>query len=316
MNTDITVNDPEKKGGKFLIPKRVTIETIFGCNANCVMCPSNRPTKRKKGVMPVAMFNNIIDSLIPYRDHFEMMDLYCLGEPLLDPHIFDRIRYVKAKGFRNVAISTNADLLDVNKQKLLLESGIDSVLFSIDGVKKTTHESIRSGVDFDRVVENCQHIIKMRDEGNYPARFVIRFIRQDINRDEWQAYQQFWGSKISRNKRDFITAYDVHSWGGEVSSKKDVLRDRHISDALEKQSCNVLFDILYILSDGSVPLCNKDWLHPIYNFGNVKDQPALQIFNCKRFNQIREIHLAGNKNQLDICRECTVMYSLVTKEIV
>lgn len=312
----MTANDSVGKERKFLIPKRVTIETIFGCNAKCVMCPINRPTRRKKGVMPVDMFNNIIDSLIPHREHFEMMDLYCLGEPLLDPHIFDRIRYVKARGFRNVAISTNSDLLDVKKQRLLLDSGIDTVLFSIDGVEKKTHESIRPGVIFERVVENCQGIIKMRDAGNYETRFVIRFIRQDVNRSEWEAYKQFWGDKISRKKRDFITSYDVHSWGGQVSSKDDVLRHGRRNALLEKHPCDVIFDILYVLSDGSVPLCHEDWLHPTYNFGNVKTRPALQIFNSEKFNRIREIHLAGDKNKLDICHECTVCYSLAKKEIV
>ncbi len=66
-----------------LIPKRVTIETIFGCNAKCLMCPINSPTKRKKGIMPIGMFEDIIGSLTPYNDHFEMMDLFGLGEPKL-----------------------------------------------------------------------------------------------------------------------------------------------------------------------------------------------------------------------------------------
>ena len=70
--------------------------------------------------MPEKMFENIIDSLEPYKQKIEKVDLFGLGEPLLDKFIFDRIKYVKKRGFRNVAISTNADLLDENKQDLLL----------------------------------------------------------------------------------------------------------------------------------------------------------------------------------------------------
>jgi len=131
---------------KLLIPKRLTIETVFGCNASCTMCVIDLPTKRKKGIMPLEMSKYILDELASHKNQIEMLDLFSLGEPLLDPYIFQRIKYAKEKGFRNIAISTNADLLDKEKQKKLLETGIDTVLFSIDGVKKETHENIRRGV--------------------------------------------------------------------------------------------------------------------------------------------------------------------------
>jgi len=315
INTSESVST---KNANLLIPKRVTIETIFGCNAKCVMCPIDYPTKRKKGIMPLGMFENIIDTLTPYRKQVEMMDLFGLGEPLLDPHIFKRIGYIKEKGFDNTSlgISTNADLLSLKKQQLLLASGIDNIIFSIDGVKKETHESIRRGVKFERVLGNCLSIIKMRDEGNYKARFVIRFIRQDVNRKEWGAFKQFWQAKISKERGDFITAYDAHSWGGEVSTKDSVLGTNRRIESVEKQPCNIIFDILYVLCDGAVPLCHEDWLNTAYAFGNVAETLPVEIFNCDAFNKIREIHQAGDKNKINMCRECTNLYSEITKESV
>lgn len=206
-----------------LLPKRVTIETVFGCNAKCMMCPIDIPTSRKKGIMPFAMFTDLIDSLVPYKNNFEMMDIYGLGEPLLDPYIFERIRYVKGKGFHKVAISTNAQLLNEDKQRELLESNIDTVLFSIDGVEKKTHERIRRGTDFERVINNVLGIIEKRNVGNYRTRFVIRFIRQDANRLEWDAFKAFWPKHVSKDRGDFITTFDVHSWAGLVTSKESVL---------------------------------------------------------------------------------------------
>ena len=121
-----------------MIPKVLQIETIFGCNANCVMCPINAPTKRKKGVMDIAMSKYILDELSPYVDEIEQLNFFFLGEPLLDPFIYERIKYAKKKGFRNIGISTNADLLDRPRQIKLLESKIDTIIFSIDGIKKET----------------------------------------------------------------------------------------------------------------------------------------------------------------------------------
>lgn len=311
----MAVNFKEKRQ-KLLIPKRVTIETVFGCNARCIMCPIDLPTKRKKGIMPVDMFEYIIDSLVSYKDHIEMMDLYCLGEPLLDPYIIKRIKYVKGKGFRSLGISTNADLLSYDKQKQLLESGIDTIIFSIDGVKKETHEKIRRGINFDQVMENCLSIIRMRNDQNYKTRFVIRFIRQDANRHEWEAFKQFWLNNISKERNDFITVFDIHSWGGEVFTKERILKDKGRINSIEKKACPITFNILYILSDGTVPLCNEDWHNATYSFGNVSESSPIEIFNCDEFNEIRKIHQSGNKCKINICSECTVNYSIANKEIV
>ena len=305
----------EVKSRKLLIPKRVTIETIYGCNARCGMCPIQLPSKRKKGVMPLDMFKGIVDSLVPYKEHFSMMDLYGLGEPLLDTYIFDRVKYVKEKGFCNVGFSTNADLLDCKKQKLVLESGIDTVIFSIDGIKKETHEGIRVGVNFERVVENCRSLIKMRNEGDYNTRFIVRFIRQDANRDEWGEFKKIWSNNISKQRNDFITAYDVHSWS-EAITKDKVMKTIAKDPAIEKRPCCMIFDILYILSDGRVTICSEDWYNANYCFGNAGNGSPIDIFNCDDFNKIREIHLAGKKNTLDICRECTVLYSMISKEVI
>src|SRR5262245_48270181 len=112
-----------------LIPSRVQFETFYGCNARCTMCAISKPATRPIGEMTMEMFRSIVDSLTPYKDHFEKVDLFALGEPLLDRHLFERIAYLKEKGFKGLAISTNAHLLYPDKQRQLLESGIDTIIF-------------------------------------------------------------------------------------------------------------------------------------------------------------------------------------------
>lgn len=291
-----------------LIPKRVTIETVFGCNANCIMCVINHSTERKKGIMPWELFTFIIEDLVNYKNKIEKLDLFGLGEPLLDPLIFQRIKYVKDKGFQNISISTNADLLNKEKQKSLLETGIDTILFSIDGTKKQTHESIRRGVAFERVVENCKSIINLRDNGNYRTKFIIRFIIQDINKNELEDFKNFWKNILSKEKNDMIITYDMHSWGGQVLKKEDILKGNS-NPEIDKKPCHHFTDILYILADGTVPICHEDALCAKYNFGNVKDSSPISVFNSAKRKEFLNLHNAGKKTELDLCRECTILYS-------
>ncbi len=293
----------------FLIPKRLQIETIFGCNAKCIMCAVSLPATRLKGIMSIELFKHIIDFMKPYNEQIEKVDLFGLGEPLLDPHIIERIRYAKEKGFQNLAISTNADLLDVHKQNALLETGIETVIFSIDGVNKETHENIRRGVVFERVIENCESIIRMRNEHNYKTRFVIRFIRQNSNKTEWEQFLAYWNPKISPGRNDLLIAYDVNTMGGEVISKQELLGDGPLDESIEALPCHQVFDRLIILNNGIVPLCCEDTPHAKYMMGDVKETLPIDIFNGTNFQRMRRLHTDHKKTTLTICRECTLLYS-------
>lgn len=296
-----------------LIPKRVTIETVFGCNAKCPMCVIDNPTARVKQVMPLDTFKRIVDSLMPYREQIEMFDLFALGEPLLDRHIFERVRYVRERGFRRLAFSTNAHLLVPAKQQALLDSGIDTVIFSLDGIRAATHEAIRPRVGFRRVVRNILSVVRMRDEGDHPTRFIVRFIRQQRNVAEWPRYKAFWEARLSPERGDFVTAYDMHTWAGGVASKASVLSGA-IDEEIERMPCHHAFDNMHILADGSMPLCAEDILEARYGIGNVIGRDPIDVFNGPRFREIRKLHISGRKNDLASCRECTLLYSEARKE--
>lgn len=301
-----------------LIPRRVTIETIFDCNFRCEMCPwadieKNQATGRKEGPMDHELFMHIIDSLVPYREHIEMMDLFGLGEPLMDRMICQRIRYAKDKGFKNLAFATNAALLTPRVQAELLDTGIETIIFSIDGATKETYEKIRIRGNFDKVVANCFGMIKRRNEGNYKTRFIVRFVRQNDNRNEWPLFQEFWSREFSASKRDLIGRYDVHTWGGATGDKDKTLmagRDKSI----ERASCYLIFEVLNILANGTVPLCHEDWHKARYDMGNVSNADPIDVFNAVKYKKIRDLHDAGNKNKLPMCAACTVLYSDATKE--
>jgi sulfatase maturation enzyme AslB (radical SAM superfamily) len=298
------------------IPKRVSIETIYGCNASCIMCPIDIESARKKGVMPIETSQYVFEELAPYVHEIEKLDLFGLGEPLLDPHLMTRIRHAKSLGFRSIAISTNAELLTSAKQEGLLESGIDTVIFSIDGIQAETHESIRRKLHFKKVLENCESMIRRRDLGNHPTRFVLRFIRQTANLSEWPGFVDYWSNRLSAERNDLIIGYDAHSWSGAVTSKEAHLQDVARDPYLEALSCWHVFDHLVVLADGTVPLCSEDWHMAKVNFGNVNRTSPVEIFNSSKFDRIRALHAAGTKTRIQLCSECTIHYSGRTKTVI
>jgi len=293
-----------------LIPSIIQIEPVFGCNASCIMCVIDLPTVRKKMAMPPELFRKIVDDIAPYRDRITQIDLFGLGEPLIDRHIFERIRYLKSNGLRGVGISTNADLLDEEKQELLLESGIDTVILSIESTKKEVHERIRVNTVFERVVKNAESLIRKRDSGNHGTRFVFRFISQKMNKGNWNEYKAYWDARIDRQKGDLINSYNAHNWVGEAPVKVG-----RRTDDMEKLECYQVFDRAFILADGTLSMCSCDLHHPFVAIGNVADADVIDVYNNQRMKDIREIHVSGRKNTIDICRQCNMLYSREHKKV-
>ena len=67
--------------------------------------------------------------------------------------IFERIEYLKSKNVR-IQLFSNGSVLDDNKIDRIIESGLNDIRFSIDGVKKETYEKIRKGLNFEKTISN------------------------------------------------------------------------------------------------------------------------------------------------------------------
>ena len=74
------------------------------------------------------------------------------GEPLLHRRIFDMIALAKSAGCR-VGFTTNGTRLTHQAGERLLDLGLDVLAVSIAGAAKHSHEAIRVGSNFERLVE-------------------------------------------------------------------------------------------------------------------------------------------------------------------
>jgi MoaA/NifB/PqqE/SkfB family radical SAM enzyme len=286
---------------KLEIPIHLQIETVRGCNAKCVMCPLNYAEdvlKVKKGRMTEENFKKIIDKFLPYVSKIKFVSLIGIGEALLDKGLGKKIKYLKKCNFKNIAIATNAHLLNEEKQKELLESGIDTIICSVDGINKKTHESIRLNTNFEKVIRNIQSCIEKRDKGKYKTRFLIRMIRQQLNYQQWPKYVKYWEKYIDRKKRDDIIAFDVHNWGGTRVKEENI--DYTIP-------CPFILEKIFIHFNGNVSLCgcSADILNNII-LGNALTEDPIAIYNNKITRYHREMHKKGLRSYLFLCRGCNI----------
>ena len=77
------------------------------------------------------------------------------GEPLVDKELGTRIKAAKGLGLK-VSTFSNGSLLTEDKARMLIESGLDELKFSIDSHRPEVYEQIRKGLKFQNVLENVR----------------------------------------------------------------------------------------------------------------------------------------------------------------
>lgn len=302
-----------KKENEKVIPKHLQIETINGfCTARCIMCTIYKCT-RTPNKMTIEQFETIVRKFIPYIDHLEFLSVFGGGEPLLDPELPEKISIASELGFRGIGFATNCTELDEKMSVRLLESGLNTLICSIDGIDKETHEAIRRRTNFERVVENVKSFIKIRNSiGESGTRILVRFIRQKLNRDQWPQFHDEWMRCINPEKGDDVIRFDVHDCGGELEDFEEMdYGDGHVPGDLK---CSDITERFMVYSNGDVALCCAD-LNCSFGLGNVLTEDPIEIYNNATFSKYREFVKAGRIKELAPCDKCTIIRSHMTKSI-
>ncbi len=288
-------------------PKYVTIETVDGCNARCIMCPRGKENTKIFHYMDDETFDRIVEELKQYKDWIEMIVITGDGEPLLDKKLPDRIRKLKDIGIKYVHFSTNASLLTEEWVYRLYHSGVDDIRCSIDGFHKETYEAVRVGLNYDVVKENVLNFLRVRDELRWNIHVRIRMVGLDRNKEEQAEWMTYWKSKVwETDKVQIMPAEPWEDFGKDEREKYALI--------MQDTPCVALFSTIVIRADGSVQLCCLDTLWK-YHMGNVMDSTIVDIWRSEKFRNYRHLHVEGRRNEIAACRGCVTWNNEFKEEV-
>ena len=136
----------------------VQVEVTTRCEASCTYCPNTLFRSQWKGEhMSVRLFCQ----LVPYLRYTGLVYLQGWGEPLLNNDIFEMIAICKRRGNR-VGFSTNGMLLTEDIVRQLVDLRLDILGVSLAGTTAATHNRIRKGTNFDKVISNLERLLKIK----------------------------------------------------------------------------------------------------------------------------------------------------------
>lgn len=278
-------------------PIRMWVEPTNTCNLKCAMCPQSSGEKFKRGFMELALFKKIIDEA---KTFVYDMNLHHTGESLLHPDIVEMIRYAKQAGIYT-RLHTNATLLNEEKARGILESGLDFLSFSFDGFEKETYENIRRGANFEQTLNNILNFLRLKQSQGKQRPFtvfeVINFSGKPVGSPEELAFrQQFEGLPL-----DKFVLKAPHNWGGTYGADGQPLHPEKYC------ACTFPWYALVVFWNGNVSPCPQDFFNNLC-LGNAGEASLRDIWHGTPLVTLREKMKRKTYQDLHPCVTCDLLY--------
>lgn len=132
-------------------------ELTDACNLNCIHCGSSA-CPQNNTYLSAGAIKQVLDQVAAAFSPQSIMICLSGGEPLLHPHCFEIIEYAKRLGF-SCGITTNGTLIDYAVSTKIVNSCIDSVTFSLDGLADT-HDWFRNKAgSFAKTLQGIRNLL-------------------------------------------------------------------------------------------------------------------------------------------------------------
>jgi len=291
------------------LPLSLSIEPTTACNLGCPECPSGlkqftRPTGKLDLKLHEVMLEQVKKSVFYINYYFQ-------GEPFLHPDFLELIKAAKKRKIYT-ATSTNAHFIDQSKAEEIVQSGLDRLIISIDGLTQETYEQYRVHGELNKVLKGTEHLVSAKKKlGSKTPHLIFQFLAVKPNEHEIPEVFKL-GDEMGVDEVRIKTAqlYDYKNGNPLMPDNENYARYKKNADGTYRlkyktgDSCWRMWSSSVLTWDGQiVPCCfDKDAKHVLGTIG--QDISFRSIWNSKTYNSFRQAIL-NDRNGIDICKNCS-----------
>ena len=284
----------------------ISVENTSVCNSRCVFCP-NGSMQRNRQQMKLDVFKKAVDEAaqIGCTD----IDFFVtIGDPLLDPHLLERARYVKqVSRVSSMGFNTTLQWLHLFTLDEFFACGFTWISVSTTLSGPETYRDF-FGVDkYSQMLTNLTDLLKENKRRGSPIDVLIGIKptperRADIlNHPDFKLVQSLTAQDLADEVRreDFF----VCDWGGAVRLPS-YLRPLPLWPRAHRP-CYRLYEGLMLFSNGKVGACAcRDFeASSELILGSIQEDSLDKMWNGDKLKQIRSDWLTG-KSIPDVCQKC------------
>ncbi len=302
------------------LPKLVMIEPSSVCNLKCLMCATQQKTRDSR-FLSFLDFEKIIKQFPVIKEL-----VFCgIGEPLLNPELFEMVKLAKKRNIRFMNLITNGKLLTKENANKIIDSGVDRVQISVHSFSQDVFSKLRNDLpeNLENLKNNIKHLVSLKKGRNNPQ-IICTAVITKVNLDFLLDFIRE-AKKLGLDGVEFfqLTTYNDSLKYLNVSSESTVSFIREAKKLAKKINleigflngndygrCYQLWNFIMIHADGMISPCNGIFPFENTGLGNILSEPLERIWNSENYNSLRE---SLKNNQLKNCRYCEVGYSLEGK---
>lgn len=301
-----------KSGKVWAFPTHLQVEPTNICNLRCPLCHIVTDNK-SGGFLSLENFKKLIDEI---GDYLLFLHFWGWGEPFLNKDFFSMILYAKNKGIK-IITSTNGHFFEEEENiDRLIDSGLDTLVFAVDGIDKETYETYRKNGDFEKVLRGLQLLVRRRKERGVSLPLInLRMLVTRHNEHQVMQMREL-AEKIGV---DMLTLKTLCSFDNKTEGETLVPCNREYrrfeyddkgKPIRKKNSCKKMWNHPTVYLDGTVVPCDYYTGHE-FSLGNVfsaNGQGFRRVWFGKDFRQFRARFLKGERSGLR-CENCSMNFA-------
>jgi MoaA/NifB/PqqE/SkfB family radical SAM enzyme len=307
-------------------PRELYLETTNRCNLRCRTCPQFWGMDEEATDLTPEQVRRIL-AQFPTVDR---VVLHGIGEPLLNPDLFEIIRAVKERGAYTL-FNTNGLLLRGALLSKLVRSGLDELRVSIDSASPETYARVRGADGFGFIVANLRRLRAVKSELGLASPEVslwltgmktnvlelpalvnlaadvgvaevylqrLVFSGRGLALQEEALYRRAGEEEMQvvRQAQELAEALGISLRGSGEASSGSLLPPP--DGAGSYVACRRPWTLMYVTANGNVlPCCIAPFTGVPYEgivLGNIFEQSAEEIWNGQRYQDWRRGMLEGS----------------------
>ena len=290
-------------------PLSLYLEPTSLCNMRCEFCPTGDAHLRRRrpnGTMDLSVVTKLVRDIQDWGIQLRRINLYKDGEPTLHKQFIEMVQILKEGGVsKELWTKTNGLLLNPDYNQRLIESGLDMIGVSINAVSGDGYLKVtKTKLDYEKLVAGVTDLCE-RARGTQ-VRVLVKIANSGFSPDEIRKfYDDFSAAEL-------LSVEQLHGWAG--SEQKDWTLGTNPTTfeggaLVDKIACPLPFFMLAVNWNGTVGLCNDDWLHATI-CGDVRTQTLKEIWEGDELRKLRVMHLAAKRRDNAACGNCSNLRTL------
>jgi len=293
--------------GSRRLPFCLLFEVTNICNLNCSFCAYSK-LKRQKGHMPLGVFRKAIDDFGQMGGRYISLTPV-VGDPLLDPTLFDKLEVIKANSkILGAYFYTNGVALTPSVSKRLMDfSEKLSIFISWGGFNSESYKRIMGKDFFELVLNNVRAFVGFSAQLKQPFKLTIA-IRGPEEERQGSVFQELLSWKKD-NLISFESRETFDDWSSSIPQTNILNAGLNLIDKSKKKGvCQYLLMKPMVLLNGKVSACGARDMEGQLIIGDLNKDSFQDIWNGKKLKTL----LSEQQSNIyrEPCRNCSFYTSV------